>query len=238
MKRKNLALALFVSAFIVAILGGGYAYFALFGPSVGEVPMTSAPSASSTPMPSPVTPSSSESPSPTPTPVKTTPLMANIDGIPVHIEVRHGADTLVNASIVPITLQEDGRLVPPAGQAGVYYSQTEWATIPGDLDAYSGVIAAHDVTGFGTPDVFALLGQAKQGDVVILTYQLNAGGQATAEFVITADAVSVLKTDIAAVLQPAATPGRYLTVLTCDAAARQPGQHSKNNWVVYATRTK
>ena len=238
MKRKKIALALYASAFVVAVVVAGLFINTALNPGSGEVPMTSAPTTS---------PSSTPTPSATPTPVETTPVMADIDGIPMHVEIRHEADVLVNTDIVPITLEGDGKLVPPAGQAGVYYSRSDWNTIPGNLDTYRGIVAGHNVDGFGNPDVFFRLGEVRKGDVVILTYRLNTTGDlVTAEFTAVGDAVSAPKMDVVNseveayrhIWQPASEPGRYLTVLSCDLATANPGQHAINNWVVDATRTK
>lgn len=245
MKRKYLAPALYAGVFIIAVVFGALCLNAYLNPGSGEVPMTNAPTMSPSPTPSLATPTPSETPSPIPT--ETTPPVADIDGIPVHIEIRHGADTLVNTDIVPITLEGDGKLVPPAGQAGVYYSQSDWNTIPGNLDAYRGIVAGHDVDGFGRPDVFFRLGEVKKDDVIVLTYRLNGTDNlVTAEFTVAADAVSAPKMDVVNseveayrhIWQPASEPGRYLTVLSCDLATANPGQHATNNWVVDAVRTK
>lgn len=242
-KSHKIALAFLASVFVVAVVVGTVAVNALLNPGAGEVPMTSAPSVSPSPTPSLVSPS----PLPSSPPVETPPPMSQIDGIPVHIEIRHGDDVLVNTDIVPITLEGDGKLVPPAGQAGVYYSKSDWNTIPGNLDVYRGIVAGHNVDGLGGPDVFFRLGEVKKGDVITLTYQLNGGaGMMTAEFTASADAVSAPKLDVVNsqveayrhIWQPADTPGRYLTVLSCDLATANPGQHALNNWVVDAIRTK
>lgn len=245
LSRKTMR-ALVMGLGIVAIGLFIWAVFIIYNPGHGEVPMTNAPSAASTPSPAPTVASPTPSASPSPTPVET-PQTGDIDGIPVHIEIRHGAEALVNTDIVPIALDDDGKLVPPAGQAGVYYSQSDWNTIPGNLDKYRGIVAGHDVDGLGRPDVFFRLGEVKKGDVVVLTYRLNATGDlVTAEFAVAADAVSAPKMDVVNseveayrhIWQPASEPGRYLTVLSCDLATANPGQHALNNWVVDAIRTK
>lgn len=224
-----------------SLVGAIIVIWAFFHPGYGDVPMTPAPTESPSQAPS-VTPTLPTTPSPSPTP--TIPAMENIDGMPVHIRITHGSTALVDTAIVVTLLDGNGMLVPPAGQAGVYYSPEQWSTLPGNLDTYRGIIVGHNVTGSGVKDVFYDLGQVKQGDVVTITYQLNAGGVMTAEFVVTADAHSAPKTDVIQapeyqyLWQPTSEPGRYLSIFSCDLSQAEPGQHSRNNWIVDTIRTK
>lgn len=229
MKKKTAAIVLTVIAAVTAtagILGA----VVLATPGRGDVPM-SRPSG----MPTSV-PVSTEKSTATP------PRMADIAGIPTHITILHGNEPLVDAAVVPIALDYQGILAPPPGQAGVYFSQADWNTIPGNLDRYRGIIAGHDVTGSGAKDVFYNLGEVKQGDQILLTYQLDAGGVATAVFEASADAVSAQKSDVIHadayryLWQPKAEAGRYLSIFSCDLSQADPGQHSRNNWVVDAVR--
>lgn len=241
---RRIVLTLLVSLLVLALVVLTWALVVIQGVDHGE---QSAVSASPTPMPSsPSTLSSGPlvwiSPTPIPTPTNTIPPMADIDGIPVHIEILRGANVVVGGvDIVPIVREADGRLVPPDGQAGVYYSQSEWNMIPGNLGTHRGIIAGHNTEG-----VFLQLANVKKGDSIVLTYQLNGiGTLATAEFTVLADAVSAPKDvtvdpngEFGYIWQAAGEPGRLLTVFTCDLATAEPGEHAKNNWVVNATRTK
>lgn len=229
MKSKKIVIALMVIALMTAaagILGA----VVLSIPGRGDVPM-SRPSAAEL----------SSTSGATTSPAPSAPL-SDIAGMPIHITVRHGNEVLIDASIVPITLDADGVLAPPPGEAGVYYSRSDWNTIPGNLDRYRGIIAGHDVTGNGTKDVFYNLGAVREGDAISLIYSLDAGGTATAGFVATADAASVPKSDVVHaseyqyLWQSMKEPGRLLSILSCDLSQADPGQHSRNNWVVDAVR--
>ena len=250
-RKRKIMLAGYVGVIVVGVSVAVYALTGYFNPGSGEVPMTQAPVASSSPTSPPTprpTPSATPSIAPSEEPIEQEPAaLQDIDGIPVHIEIRQGNGVLVNADIVPISLESDGKLVPPSGLAGVYYSQQDWNTIPGNLDTYRGIVAGHNIFGSGAPDVFFNLGQVKEGDVIILTYKLNATGEyVTAEFTAAANAVSAPKADVVNsdveayrhIWQPAAEAGRYLTVLSCDLATANPGEYALNNWVVDAVRTK
>ena len=242
MKHKILVGALWAVMFF-ALLGVFVVILILLSPGYGDVPMNSAPSASSAPS-TPPTQASSPMPSVTSTPSPTVAPLNDIAGLPVHITIRQGATVLVDTEITTITLDSSGMLVPPAGKAGVYYSPRDWSTIPGNLDTYRGIIAGHDVTGMGAKDVFYNLGLVKKGDVVTLTYRLKSGDLMTAEFAVTADAKSAPKIDVvhAAAYQylwkPMSESDRYLSILSCDLSQAQPGQHSRNNWIVDTVRTK
>ncbi len=203
-------------------------------PGRGDVPMTSAPSRHSALSPTPV-PTGSAPPAAEALP------LSDVASLPVHVTVRHGDMTLIDTDVVPITIDRDGVLTPPSGDAGVYFSPQDWNTIPGNLDAYRGIIAGHDVTGSGTKDVFYDLGQVRKGDRIVLTYAPDSE-TATAVFEVVADAVSAPKTDVIHseqyqyLWQPMSLPGRYMSLLSCDLSQAEPGQHSRNNWIVDAVR--
>lgn len=227
MRKKTIAITLAFIAAATATLGVASAIL-LANPGRGNVPM-------SRPTVSPIPASSlPEKPG----------AMADVAGMPVHITVQHGDQISIDTAVVPITLDSEGMLAPPPGVAGVYFSQADWNTIPGDLDRYRGIITGHDVTGGGAKDVFYNLGSVKKGDQIALTYQLDTGGTRTATFKVTADAASVPKADVIRAAdyqylwQPSDEPGRYLSLLSCDLAQAEFGQHSRNNWVVDSVRVE
>jgi hypothetical protein len=229
MRTRSIVIALTAVATATAVIGV-LAVVAVVNPGHGRVPMTPPPSVSA---PGPTQPSASAGPG-----------MTDIRGAVVHIEIRHGAAALAEADVTTVALDSDGVLAPPRGRAGVYYSPTEWSTLPGNLDRYRGIIVGHDVTGTGAKDVFYDLGRVRAGDLVTLTYRLDGGGTATAEFEAIADARSAPKTDVIHspayryLWQAADPPGRRLSILSCDLATADPGRHSRNNWIVDADRIR
>lgn len=249
MNRRTLMVVL-MAALCIVLASALVVAFIVLSPGYGPVPMSEAPGESSAvasdPMPTITAPAPSLSPTvaPTPKPSESAESMQDIPAIPVHITIWHGSEKWVDTGIVSITLDGSGMLVPPAGEAGVYYSKRDWDTIPGNLDRYRGIIAGHDVTGMGAKDVFYNLGNVKKGDLIALTYRLHSGKLVVAEFTVTADAKSAPKTDVIHaqqyqyLWQPMAQTGRYMSVLSCDLSKAAPGQHSRNNWIVDAVRTK
>ena len=161
--------------------------------------------------------------------------------MPEHVTVRHGDSTLIDTDVVPVTIDSDDVLTPPSGEAGVYYSSADWNTIPGNLDTYRGIIVGHDVTGSGAKDVFFDLGQVRKGDRITLTYAADSTPRTTT-FEVLGDATSAPKSDVIHAEQyqylwsPMSQPGRYLSLLSCDLSQAEPGQHSRNNWIVDAVR--
>lgn len=238
---------------ILAIASMGAMWLGWRGELVtGEVPMAPAPTASSergvsseNSAPSSQSLSVDMAPA-TATPEPTTPIVEpvtpevtieDIDSTPVHIEIRHGDSALVQAEIQPIQLTRAGEINPPSGKAG-WYGPPQWNTVPGNLSEHPGVLAAH-VTYGGQRDVFYRLSEARQGDIVILTYASGV----TAEFIVDSDPVSVGKDDV--VVQGSDydwvwqldQPGRVISIITCDPSlGRDLSGHSYNNWVVQATR--
>lgn len=235
--RRRLAMALLA----VAVLAGGAAVV-LAGATngVGAVPMKPAPQAGPTTSatPRPLFPAARPTPSASPAPAP----LQNIAGIPVHIAVLQQRAPLIDADVNQIQLDGDGFLNPDPGLAG-WYGPPQWTTTPGDLSDYRGIIVGHNVTGIGTKDVFFDLGQVRAGDAVILTYALQAGGYATAEFRVTQDAQAVPKQDV--VSQATTTykwvwqsdaPERALSLFSCDLDAPHVDGHSVDNWIVSAVR--
>jgi len=230
-KTKTIAIALGAIASVTALASITGAVV-LASPGRGDVPLTRPSATSSLPAPSP---SLSASPSPE---------LSDFASPPTHITIRHGDTILIDTEIVPIALDDHGVLAPPPGKAGVYYSESDWNTIPGNLDHYRGIVAGHDVTGSRDKDVFYNLGEVKTGDTIVLTYPVADRGATatTATFAVTADARSAPKSDVVTsaeyeyLWQSKEQAGRYLSVLSCDLSQADPGQHSRNNWVVDAER--
>jgi len=235
--RRRLAVALLV----VGLVAGGSAVllWSATRSALGDVPMSTSP-ASSTPSAAPVSPA--PSPGPT-TPATPTPApLQDIVGTPVHVTVLQAGAPLIDADVNRIQLDEDGWLSPDQGLAG-WYGPPQWETVPGNLSAYRGIIVGHNVTGYGTKDVFYDLGQVRAGDTVVVTYALQAGGYATAGFTVTQDAQSAPKQDV--VEQAATTyrwvwqvdaPERSLALFSCDLDAPHIDGHSVDNWIVTAVR--
>ncbi|MFB7843884.1 class F sortase [Microbacterium sp. NPDC056052] len=232
--RRRLAVALLV----VGLVAGGSAalLWSATRSALGDVPMSTSPASSTLPV-APVAPA--------PSPGSTTPTAAplqDIAGTPVHVTVLQEGARLIDADVNRIQLDEDGWLSPDQGLAG-WYGPPQWETVPGNLSAYRGIIVGHNVTGYGTKDVFYDLGQVRAGDSVVVTYALQAGGYATAGFAATQDAQSAPKQDV--VEQAATTyrwvwqvdaPERSLALFSCDLDAPHIDGHSVDNWIVTAVR--
>jgi len=236
-RRRRLAVALLV----VGLIAGAAAVllWTATRSALGGVPMSTAPV--SAPTAAPVTPA--DSPDPVASPATPTPAsLQDIAGNPVHVTVLQQGVPLIDADVNQIQLNGDGWLSPDEGLAG-WYGPPQWETVPGDLSDYRGIIVGHNVTGYGTKDVFYDLGQVRAGDSVVLTYALQAGGYATAGFTVTQDARSVPKQDVVA--QAATTykwvwqsdaPERALSLFSCDLDAPHVDGHSVDNWIVTAVR--
>lgn len=157
---------------------------------------------------------------------------------PVHVAVTRATDVLVDAPVALTQLNERDELNPPAGVVG-WYGPPDWATVPGELSAYPGVLAGHTTYG-GARDVFYRLGEVRAGDTVTISY---ADGQ-EAVFHVDADAVSVPKNDVTEKADAEYSwvwhlpePGRKVSLFSCDLAqGLDLTGHSVNNWVVQATR--
>lgn len=200
-------------------------------------PTPKAPRRTSTPAPTVTqTPSPAATAQPTPTQA---PAIADVQAGPVHVTISRGAEVLVDAPVALTQLNARDELNPPPGVVG-WYGPPEWATVPGDLSTYPGVLAGH--TSYdGAHDVFHRLGEVRAGDTITIGYA--DGEQAT--FSADADALSVPKNDVTekadsdyAWVWRLPDPDRKVSLFSCDL-----GQgidltgHSVNNWVVQATRT-
>jgi len=235
--RRRLAVALLIVGLVAGV--SALLLWSATRSALGDVPMSTAPAAvkpstSATPWPSP---------SPTTAPVAPTPApLQDIAGIPVHVTVLQQGVPLIDADVNRIQLDGDGWLNPDPGLAG-WYGPPQWDTVPGNTSGYRGIIVGHNVTGYGTKDVFYDLGRVRAGDSVVLTYALQAGGFATADFTVTQDARSAPKQDVVAEatttyswVWQADGPQRSLSLFSCDLDAPHVDGHSVDNWIVTAVR--
>ena len=218
------------------------------GPVVGSVPMTPRPGTSATTAPASADPTPmaaslpratpSESPSEASSP-PTAEGLADLEGVPVHLEIRQDGEILVSAPTGLTQLNGRGELYPEPRTIG-WYGPPQWATVPGNESAHPGVFAGH-VTYGGVKDVFYRLGDVKAGAVITVVYSDDA----VATFVVDGDAVSAPKDDVTAKADTdfawvwsLGEPGRRISVFSCDPSqGRDLAGHSRNNWVVQATRT-
>lgn len=156
---------------------------------------------------------------------------------PVQVRITRGAEILVDAPIALTQLNERDELNPPSGVVG-WYGPPQWATVPGELSAYPGVLAGH-TTHSGARDVFYRLGEVRAGDLITIRY---ADG-AEAVFQASMDALSVPKNDVTEKADAEYSwvwrlpePGRTISLFSCDPAqGLDLTGHSVNNWVVQAT---
>ncbi|QFG67468.1 class F sortase [Ornithinimicrobium pratense] len=205
-------------------------------PAEQERPTAVSPGRTSGPAPSPsAAPTFSATTEPAPT--VTDPAPAEVSEGPVHVRITRAADVLVDAPVALTQLNEREELNPPSGVVG-WYGPPDWATVPGELSAYPGVLAGHTTHG-GSRDVFYRLGEVRAGDVVTIGY---ADGS-EAVFEADMDALSVPKNDVTekadaeyAWVWRLAEPGRTVSIFSCDPAqGLDLTGHSVNNWVVQAT---
>lgn len=197
---------------------------------------TAAPTARTSIAPTPAstpTPSATAEAAPTADPVP-----AEVEEGPVHVRITRGEEVLVDAPVALTQLNERDELNPPSGVVG-WYGPPDWATVPGELSSYPGVLAGHTTYG-GTRDVFYRLGEVRAGDVVTIRY----ADDVEAVFRVDMDALSVPKNDVTekadaeyAWVWRLPEPARTVSLFSCDPAqGLDLTGHSVNNWVVQATR--
>lgn len=215
----------------------------LGGPVRGEVPLTPAPTlagapSASTPASTPPTDDAVPSAKAILAPRSREPL-PELSGQPVHLEIRQGDDILASAPTPVTQLNGRGELNPEPRMIG-WYGPPQWDTLPGNTSAHPGVFAGH-VTHGGARDVFYRLGEVRAGDEITVTY--SDGTVAT--FVADTDALTAPKDDITAKADTEyawvwtlTEPGQRISLFSCDPSqGKDLTGHSRNNWVVQATRT-
>jgi hypothetical protein len=139
-----------------------------------------------------------------------------------------GGAELVDATLVPSGLDEDGILAPPAGVAG-WYDEQGWPK-PGYPGA--SILAGHINTRATGPDTFARLPQVRPGARVRVTY--SSGDEA--EFIVTrSKAVPKKQTPRDDSIWDVDNPRPLLRLITCDPTTPVKGGHYVGNWVVWAT---
>lgn len=139
-----------------------------------------------------------------------------------------GGDELVDATLIPAGLDDDGILAPPPGVAG-WYDEEGWPK-PGFPGA--SILAGHINTRKTGPDTFALLPQVRPGATVTVTY--SSGDEV--EFVATRSrAVPKKQTPKDDSIWDAGNPRPLLRLITCDPTTPVKGGHYVGNWVVWAS---
>jgi len=138
-----------------------------------------------------------------------------------------GGGDLVDAKLVPATLDDDGILAPPAGVAG-WYDEQGWPK-PGFPGA--SILAGHINTRATGPDTFAELPRVRPGARVRVTY--SSGDEV--DFVVTrSEAVPKKVTPKDDSIWDADNPRPLLRLITCDPTTPVKGGHYVGNWVVWA----
>ena len=172
---------------------------------------------------------SSTSPSPSSSPrssTSTRPRTAAPAGTPTRVRVSTAGADVVDASLEPTLLKDNGELAPPYGTAG-WYAEDGWA-LPGAKGA--SILVGH-IDHDGQPDVFAQLPSVRPGARVTVTY--DSGEDAT--FAVTlSEAVSKAAVPKDETIWDWDSPTPVLRLITCDPTTPIDDGHYEGNWVVWA----
>ncbi|HYN67653.1 MAG TPA: sortase [Ornithinibacter sp.] len=187
------------------------------------------PTTNATASPSPSAASVTPSPTASRSPADQSPPASDLpQGKPRRVVVTTlGGAELVDATLVPSGLDEDGILAPPAGVAG-WYDEKGWPK-PGYPGA--SILAGHINTRATGPDTFAKLPQVRPGARVRVTY--SSGDEV--DFIVTrSKAVPKEQTPKDDSIWDADNPRPLLRLITCDPTTPVKGGHYVGNWVVWA----
>lgn len=187
-------------------------------------------SSAATPTPTPTpTASPTPTPSPTPEPTRTYRLTTRPAGDPERVLVATEAgDSLVDASVEPERLDDEGVLAPPPGVVG-WYAEPGWPK-PGYAGA--SILAGHVNTRKNGPDTFARLPQVRPGATVTVVYD---SGEAVRFVVTRSRAMSKRAVPRDDTIWDADAPRPLLRLITCDPTTPIKGGHYVGNWVVWAS---
>lgn len=156
---------------------------------------------------------------------------SNETSAPKRIDLIRGGKQILSARIEPVDAP-GGVLNPPAAVVG-WYAAPGWP-VPGTQSRQHSILAGH-VTWKGRPDVFARLGEARIGDLVLVT---DSAGTVR-RFVVVRGPVAIPKQQIAAAANAWVwSSDRWsntLSLITCDpgSGVRTDG-HLTGNIVVQA----
>lgn len=185
---------------------------------------TAAPSSATvTPMPGP-TPSAR----PVPTTTATQRAARNPSGDPDHVVlVRSDGETIVDAPVRPVGLDDRGVLSPPGGVVG-WYDEPGWPR-PGYPGA--AILAGHVGTPTHGADVFRELPRARRGDRVTVRY--DSGD--VVHFVVRRSAgMPKQQTPGDDSIWDSGNPRPLLRLITCDPRTPLEQGHYEGNWVLWA----
>ncbi|MBM6399965.1 class F sortase [Phycicoccus sonneratiae] len=191
------------------------------------------PAATTTPgtaTPTPPSPPPVPTPSSTPVPTTTATQRAakNPKGRPDHVVlVRADGETIVDAPVRPVGLDDRGILSPPGGVVG-WYDEEGWPR-PGYPGA--SILAGHVGTPSSGADVFRLLPRARRGDRVTVRY--DSGD--VVHFVVERSAgMPKTQTPEDDSIWDAGNPRPLLRLITCDPTTPLESGHYEGNWVLWA----
>ncbi|QIM22831.1 sortase [Phycicoccus sp. HDW14] len=176
------------------------------------------------------TPASSPTPSAEPVPTTTATQRAsrNPSGHPDHVVlVRSDGETIVDAPVRPVGLDDRGILSPPGGVVG-WYDEPGWPR-PGYPGA--AILAGHVGTPAHGADVFRELPEARRGDRVTVRY--DSGD--VVHFVVRRSAgMPKEQTPRDDSIWDSGNPRPLLRLITCDPRTPLAKGHYEGNWVLWA----
>ncbi|KGN29373.1 hypothetical protein N802_13730 [Knoellia sinensis KCTC 19936] len=144
--------------------------------------------------------------------------------------VSSSGKTLVDAKIVPDTLDDEGVLAPPFGVVG-WYAEQGWAK-PGWPGA--SILAGH--INRRSPkvelDTFGHLTKVRPGDRITVAY---TSGESVAFKATKSKALSKTAVPKDDSIWDSGNPEPLLRLITCDPTTPVKGGHYEGNWVVWAT---